>query len=189
MQYSETQTAQQILVATEKLMAEDGLHTLSMQKIAKAAGISVGTIYIYFTNKEELLSNLAKYLFARIDAQLVKKHNPDAPLFEQYRQMWWNFWEFFEQNPHVLKNFYQYDSLPGFSELVKSCHQRRDIWNTFIKHGQKQRVLSSLPHDVLFALSLGSAIKLAFRQAHYDESYAVEMLEDVIRRTWQSICY
>ena len=54
MQHSELDTAQQILSATEKLMAEQGLHTLSMQKIAQAAGISVGTIYIYFKNKEYL---------------------------------------------------------------------------------------------------------------------------------------
>ncbi|SMB79595.1 transcriptional regulator, TetR family [Pasteurella testudinis DSM 23072] len=188
MRHSEIETAQQILLATEKLMAEQGLHTLSMQKIAKAAGISVGTIYIYFKNKDELLSNLAKYLFARVDAQLSINHDPDAPLFDQYRQMWRNFWDFFNQNPHVLKNFYQYDSLPGFSELVKSCHKRQDPWNTFVKQGQKQRILCNLPNDVLFALSLGSAAKLAFRQAHYDESYADEVLETVIGKTWQSIC-
>ncbi|MGR6980283.1 TetR/AcrR family transcriptional regulator [Testudinibacter sp. P27/CKL/0425] len=188
MRHSELATAQQILLATEKLMAEQGLHTLSMQKIAKAAGISVGTIYIYFKNKDELLTELAKYLFARVDEQLSKNLDPEAPLFEQYRQMWWNFWEFFNHNPQILKNFYQYTTLPGFSELVKRCREGHDPWNKFIKLGQKQRQLCHLPPDVLFALSLESAPKLAFRQAHYAEAYADDVLEAVIKKTWQSIC-
>lgn len=189
MRHSELDTAQQILLATEMLMAEQGLHALSMQKIAKAAGISVGTIYIYFKNKDELLSELAKYLFARVDEQLAKNQDLQAPLFEQYRTMWWNFWDFFNQNPQVLKNFYQYTTLPGFSELVKRCHEGHDPWNKFIKAGQKQRLLNTLPSDVLFALSLESAAKLAFRQAHYAEAYADDILESVIEKTWQSICH
>ncbi|MDH2999740.1 TetR family transcriptional regulator [Chelonobacter oris] len=169
-------------------MAEQGLHALSMQKIAKAAGISVGTIYIYFKNKDELLSDLAKYLFARVDEQLEKNQNSQSTLFEQYRQMWWNFWAFFTQNPQVLKNFYQYTTLPGFSELVKRCREGQSPWSKFIKQGQKQRVICHLPTDVLFALSLESAPKLAFRQAHYAEAYAESVLEAVIEKTWQSIC-
>lgn len=188
MQHSELDTAQQILSATEKLMAEQGLHTLSMQKIAQAAGISVGTIYIYFKNKDELLSNVAKYLFFRIDEQLIKHHDSNRSLFEQYRQMWLNFWDFFDQNPYVLKNFYQYTSLPGFSELVKQCRERQNVWAKLVKQGQKQRLLCDLPQDILFSLSLESAVKLAFRQTHYGEIYADDVIETVIKKTWQAIC-
>lgn len=189
MQHPQIETAQQILFATEKLMAEQGLHALSMQKIAKVADISVGTIYIYFKNKNELLTELAKYLFARVDRELIKNQDTGASLFDQYRQMWWNFWNFFNQNPQVLKNFYQYTTLPGFNELVKRCHEGQAPWHKFIKQGQKQGVICGLPSDVLFALSLESASKLAFRQAHYAEAYADEVLEAVIEKTWQSICY
>ncbi|MGV6987922.1 TetR/AcrR family transcriptional regulator [Testudinibacter sp. P80/BLE/0925] len=188
MRHSEIGTAQQILLATEMLMAEQGLHALSMQKIAKAAGISVGTIYIYFKNKDELLRELAKYLFARVDELLAKNLDPQAPLFDQYRQMWWNFWNFFNQNPQILKNFYQYTTLPGFNEQVKRYREGHGYWNNFVKLGQKQRIVSHLPTDVLFALGLESAFKLAFRQTHYAEVYSDDVLEAVINKTWQSIC-
>ena len=37
---------EQIFAATERLMAKNGFHQLSMHKIAKEAQISPGTIYI-----------------------------------------------------------------------------------------------------------------------------------------------
>ncbi len=52
MRQSENEMTEQIFLATERLMAKEGLHNLSMHKIAKEASISAGTIYIYFKSKE-----------------------------------------------------------------------------------------------------------------------------------------
>lgn len=87
---AENEMLQQIFRATEKLIAQYGVHQLSMQKIAKEAGIAAGTIYIYFKSKEELLQRLAFDLFQRFQTCVNKGINPDLPLFQQYRQMWWN---------------------------------------------------------------------------------------------------
>lgn len=56
MNQSEMDMIERIFSATDNLMAVEGLPNLSMHKIAKAAKISPGTIYIYFKNKEELLA-------------------------------------------------------------------------------------------------------------------------------------
>ena len=53
MNQSEMDMIERIFSATDNLMAEEGLPNLSMHKIAKAAKISPGTIYIYFKNKVE----------------------------------------------------------------------------------------------------------------------------------------
>lgn len=63
MYQSETKMTNQIFNATERLMASEGLHSLSMHKIAKEANISPGTIYIYFKNKDELLRRFARQIF------------------------------------------------------------------------------------------------------------------------------
>ena len=55
--------ALRILKAAEVLMAKDGVQHLSTHKIAKQAGVSVGTIYLYFKDKEDMLHQLVLYLW------------------------------------------------------------------------------------------------------------------------------
>jgi AcrR family transcriptional regulator len=50
--------AQSILKAAETLFAREGYHQTSMEQIADQAEIAVGTLYVYFKNKEDLLIRL-----------------------------------------------------------------------------------------------------------------------------------
>src|ERR671931_777124 len=45
----------QVLRAATRLMQESGFHAMSMQSVADEANISVGLIYKYFGNKEDVL--------------------------------------------------------------------------------------------------------------------------------------
>jgi AcrR family transcriptional regulator len=47
-----------ILEAAEQLFAEAGYADTTIRKVAEQAGLSVGTIYLYYGNKEELYSEL-----------------------------------------------------------------------------------------------------------------------------------
>lgn len=72
MHQSDKDMAEQILVATEQLIADRGLQNLSMQKIAKQAKISAGTIYLYFESKDKLLEQLARRVFTLFNQELEK---------------------------------------------------------------------------------------------------------------------
>jgi AcrR family transcriptional regulator len=50
-----------ILEAAEQLFAEAGYANTTIRKIAGRAGLSVGTIYLYYSNKEELYSELFRH--------------------------------------------------------------------------------------------------------------------------------
>lgn len=49
---------QTILKAAETLFSRDGYHQTSINQIAELAEVSVGTVYFYFKNKEDLLIQL-----------------------------------------------------------------------------------------------------------------------------------
>jgi AcrR family transcriptional regulator len=51
---------QTILKAAETLFSKEGYHKSSMEQIADAAEVSVGAVYFYFKNKEDLLIHLMK---------------------------------------------------------------------------------------------------------------------------------
>ena len=55
MRQAKSDLTEQIFLATDRLMAKEGLNQLSMHKLAKEANIAAGTIYLYFKNKDDFL--------------------------------------------------------------------------------------------------------------------------------------
>ena len=185
-QVETTDMAEQIFVATERLMAQNGLHNLSMHKIAKEAGISAGTIYIHFKNKEELLEQFARRVFSLFQDALGRDLDKTQPFFQQYRQMWWNIWQFLLMNPTIVTNINQYQALPRFYEICKEL-EAQSHWASFCRQAIQAGVLCDLPIKILFSLGLESAINLSFDHIFFQEKLDDEMLETVIERTWRAI--
>ncbi len=55
-----------IIRAAEVLFAEQGYDATTMQQIAKKAGTSIGNMYFYFSNKEDVMFSLIDELSAKI---------------------------------------------------------------------------------------------------------------------------
>ncbi|OOH91346.1 AcrR family transcriptional regulator [Pasteurellaceae bacterium 15-036681] len=180
--------ALRILEATDVLMAKNGVHNLSTHKIAKEAKVSVGTIYLYFKDKDDLLDKLILHLFDLFTKEQQKHYDPSLPLFEQYRALWMGKLRFMRQNPYVIQNIHQYKLLPTFKDLIKACENDESlVWIKFIKEGQKQGVIASLPTHLLYVMSLDVAEQILLLEKIIDESYSDEALEEVIIRTWKAI--
>jgi AcrR family transcriptional regulator len=65
-------TVESIMQATLELIAKDGFHTLTTTKIAERAGISVGSLYEYFPNREAILLSLYESTSSRV-ANVARK--------------------------------------------------------------------------------------------------------------------
>jgi acrR protein len=186
MNQSEMDMIERIFSATDNLMAEEGLPNLSMHKIAKAAKISPGTIYIYFKNKEELLAQFARHIFLSFQRAMEKDHDETQSFAEQYRKMWWNIWTFLQSDPTIMSNMHQYESLPGFADICREWEQD-SLWHHFCNKAKEAGEVADLPTHILFAISLESAINIAFKCQHFIKEVSTEMLESVIERTWRAV--
>lgn len=186
MRQSENDMAEQIFLATERLMAESGLHNLSMHKIAKEAQISPGTIYIYFKNKDELLEQFARRVFTLFTRELAKDYDETRSYFERYRTMWWNVWNHLRANPMTVANMSQYQSIPAFFDVCSEL-DRESQWALYCKQAIADNVICNLPSKVLFILGLESAVNLAFDRQFFKRELSDETLENVIERTWRAI--
>jgi AcrR family transcriptional regulator len=51
-----------ILTATRRVIAEVGIEKLTLERVAEAAGISKGTIYLYFKNKHDMVITLIEQM-------------------------------------------------------------------------------------------------------------------------------
>lgn len=80
------QRYQTILRAAETLFAREGFHKASMEQIADAAEVSVGAVYFYFRNKEDLLIQMMDeigYLMRSILGNEFKAHGATMEGFKR----------------------------------------------------------------------------------------------------------
>ena len=177
--------SEQIFDATDRLMAKEGLHHLSMHKLAKEAGIAAGTIYLYFKSEDELLAQFARRVFNKFVVAIEEGFDEHQSFFEQYKKMWWNIWHFLQENPTVLSNMNQYKSLPEFIEI--SSEMEHSCWKQFCLKGQAANVLADLDPHMLFLLSLKTAMVVASDIKFLGTAVTDVILESVIERSWRAI--
>lgn len=66
-------TVEAILSATAHILTENGYDQLTTNRVAERAGVSIGSLYQYFPNKEALIFALAEH-HANEMVQLAKQH-------------------------------------------------------------------------------------------------------------------
>ena len=83
----------ELLEAALTLFVEKGFSATRSEEVAKAAGVSKGTLYLYFPSKEELLKAVIQhFLGAEIEAgikEAAAAEGPTAQVMEQLLVTWW----------------------------------------------------------------------------------------------------
>ena len=80
------QKSELIMDTATKLFAKKGYHATSIQDIVSESGLSVGTIYLYYANKEEIFDAILEYgvqafteeLFSNLSADLREEEIAEA---------------------------------------------------------------------------------------------------------------
>lgn len=82
-----------------KMIVEQGLDGLSMQKLAKAAGISPATIYIYYKDRDDLIMQLCVVESRKMEDATLNGFSPDMPFREGMQMQWRNRARYCLENP------------------------------------------------------------------------------------------
>ena len=76
-----------ILDAAQRIFAEHGFHGSQVSRIAKAAGVADGTIYLYFDNKEHILVSLFRQRLGELVSLLGSSLSDEDPADVALRQV------------------------------------------------------------------------------------------------------
>ncbi len=68
-----------LLTAASQVLVRDGVEHLSTTAVAERAGVSIGSLYQYFRNKEDLLAALARREVTRLLAAVAAAFSESAP--------------------------------------------------------------------------------------------------------------
>jgi AcrR family transcriptional regulator len=76
------QTVETILAAATRVLVREGAASFTTNKVAEKAGVSIGSVYQYFPNKESILAELARRHLAELERGIddITAKARDAPL-------------------------------------------------------------------------------------------------------------
>ena len=164
------QRLETILRAAQTLFAREGYHKASMEKIADTAEVSVGTLYFYFKNKEDLLVKLLSQIGFDLRNMLgVAFKNADGSLagIREAGRMF--FEEFCPHHPQSIAIFFR-ESV-GQSELVEA-HRKKifdklidDVCQALIRvcENQESYFQSDLSAEVMATSIMGMFERIAYQ--------------------------
>jgi len=113
------QRRRQIVDASVTLFIEKGFHKTTTRQIAKASGISIGSLYEYIATKEDVLYLVCDAIHAEIERgvadALKRAKNGRNPLAEVIREY---FMVCHRMNDHILLIYQETQSLPNKYQRV-----------------------------------------------------------------------
>jgi AcrR family transcriptional regulator len=92
-----------IFKAAEDLLLEHGYHATTIDRIAKQAGVSVGSVYVYFKSKEQLCLALLEKALETQERYLLEAIDPAEDPITMLRRLGRAYLRFFLDHPRLFR--------------------------------------------------------------------------------------
>lgn len=170
-----------IASAAERLFMMHGIQSATMDDIAKEAGYSKATLYVYFQDKEGLVNYLVLKSMEMLCSRMRDAVSKPAPAKESYRRICQTLADYQEQYPlyfSLALGEIHMDMEPEYSrpvemEIFKTGEQINDVLSTFFSNGIHNGELRSngpiLQTVFLFWGALSGLIQMAANKSAYIE--------------------
>ncbi|HEY9006332.1 TetR/AcrR family transcriptional regulator [Ohtaekwangia sp.] len=144
-----------------KMIVDEGFDGLSMQKLAKAAGVSPATIYIYFKDRDDLILQLWIGEMKKMVDAVLKNFDPDASFEEGMRVQWMNRARFLVENPMSMHFMEQVKYSPYHNvSLTKIDSHFKEVMGKFVQNAIRRKELMKLPFEVYWSVAFAPLYQL-----------------------------
>ncbi|MES2681476.1 MAG: TetR/AcrR family transcriptional regulator [Bacteroidota bacterium] len=143
-----------------EMIVNEGFDGLSMAKLAKAAGVSPATIYIYYKNREDLLHQLFNDSQKAFAEYGLRNFDPEATLEEGLWRQWKNRLEFILEHPIYFKFFEQFRNSHLINHKNVNMTEFRESMMLFVKNAIKRGELAKMEPEIFWSVAYGSFYSL-----------------------------
>ena len=197
MKHKRTETAddrrRQILDAAIVCFAETGFHQTTMHDISAEAGISVGLIYRYFRNKDEVISAIAEEHKKEI-AQILERARQAPTLLESLEILFTS--HCCEDSPRVISAFVvdlfaEAGRNPQLAKLVRDVvrTKAKGVTDLIARSPESRRAAHGFqPHQIaemIFAINDGTMMRSVLEPSKMSSAKQRERQLDVARQLWR----
>ena len=171
-----------------KLFNEFGFASSSVSKIAKEAGVSPATIYVYYKNKEDLI--VSTYIDIKLDLSkfLLRNFNERLPIRDILSSVWFNMFEYISNNLEYFRFVEQFSNSP-YSSLVnkQEVEQYFEPIAKVLQRGIEQKIIKNVNFDILTAFLYYPITVLTNPTLCSDFELNEENIETAFTLAWDAI--
>ncbi len=139
-----------------EMIVNEGFDGLSMSKLAKAAGVSPATIYIYYKNREDLLHKIFNDSQKAFAEYALKNFNPELSLEEGLWIQWKNRMNFILEYPVYFQFFEQFRNTHLINHKNVDMSEFRENMMQFVKNAIRRGEMSKMEPEIFWAIAYGS---------------------------------
>ncbi|MEO6731593.1 MAG: TetR/AcrR family transcriptional regulator [Ferruginibacter sp.] len=144
-----------------QIIVEQGLNGFSMQKLAKAAGVSPATIYIYFKDKEDLVLQLVKEAGEKMTDITLKNFSPAMNFSEGLRVQWINRMKYCMKYPDQMHFLEQLRHSPYSDKLNEMMGDKfKTAMGEFVSNAIKRKELVKVSVEVYWSIAFAPLYNL-----------------------------
>jgi uroporphyrinogen-III synthase len=177
-----------IIEAASLLFAQKNYHEVMMEDVAKLASLAKGTVYNYFSSKEELYFSIMQQRMEKLISSLKNKIEDERTSIDSLHSFIIHVYMFMMKYQTFFL-MYQKESLKAENEIcTELCTLEKDLKNmlkSIIKSGKKENLFREIDEDFAVDLILGSIYGSVSRgiEKRYNEE---DMIKDR-ERTYEFI--
>ena len=174
--------------ATVKLVNEIGFASSSVSKIAKEAGVSPATIYVYYRNKEDLLVSTYVEIKRDLSRAILEGFDRDRPIRDIFRQLWFNMFAHIAKHPDYFQFTEQFANSPYCSLVDRAALDKyyKPIEEIFIK-GITQKIIKDVNRDILITFVFHPVVTLSNPRMCQDFELTESNIETAFNLAWDAI--
>lgn len=144
-----------------ELLVKSGIEGFSMNKLAKESNISVATLYIYYSDKDDLIRKLGIEIGQSFFNEMVKDFSPTMSFKEGLRKQWENRARFTQKNPLKVA-CWELLSHSSHRDLIlnKSLGEFKIIMTQFFDNAIAKKELVPISIEVFWSIAYGPLYSL-----------------------------
>jgi AcrR family transcriptional regulator len=168
-----------------EMIVEEGMDGFSMQKLARAAKISPATLYIYYKDRDDLLTQLCLTIVDEMMSISLQNFDSNMPFAEGMELQWRNRLAYFKQFPMEMQFMEQVRYSPMYERVREVITKKFGaILGPFVHKAIAEGQLEQLPFEVYWSVAfapLYQLIKFQTQGGHNGEPF--KMTDDIMKQT------
>ncbi len=164
--------------AVIKLILQEGFHGTSISKIAKEAGVSPATVYIYFDSKEIMLQDIYREYSEEIFDYIFRKVHRGMEGQQLIEILVRSYYDYIQDHQEIYNFVEQFSNCPS---LASGCSEIKGVCNIYniIEELKRNHIIKDYNDENLLAFIFYPVKSIAFNNCK-TEAERAELLEEMI---------
>jgi TetR/AcrR family transcriptional regulator, multidrug resistance operon repressor len=144
-----------------EMIVKQGIEGFAMNRLAKESGVSVATLYIYYTDKEDLIKKIGIEIGKNFFSEMMKDFSAEMNFVDGLRKQWENRAKFMMNNMNemacweVLQNSSHSDYI-----VQESVEDFKTIMVSFFENAINRKEMIPVSKEVFWSIAYGPLYSL-----------------------------